>query len=65
MTWVQRGPPNRQEINCNLHVSCDGQFVERQPSLGLHGPEGANAIEDKRVWDGRILEALSSTPFFK
>jgi len=63
MTCFQKGPHNREEMNCNLHVSCDGQFVERQSALGLHGPEGANALKDKRVWDGRILEALPSTPF--
>jgi hypothetical protein len=49
--------------NRNLHVTRDGQFVECQPTLGLHSPEGPDAIKDKRVWDGRILEALSSTPF--
>jgi hypothetical protein len=48
---------------CDLHVSRDGQLVECQSALGLHGPEGANALKDKRVWDGRILEALCSAPF--
>ena len=47
----------------NLHVSCDRYFVECQSALRLHRPKGPNAIEDKRVCDGRIVEALCATPF--
>lgn len=47
----------------DLHVSAEGDLVEREAALAVAGTERAHAVDDEAVVLDRRLEALLAVPY--